>query len=144
MPRCMSDEKSSKHREMTLEDLVRIQPGLGRIMPEVGVRTWKLYYAAQAGNWPLAKFQLKEVQGLLELCAFTRPKYDQDLRDFLEKNWKPLEAAVAREDFPAFETDFHRAIRAANAYHAQRDKPYIVWKLPAVPPPDLDLTPRLR
>ncbi len=79
----MADDKTLKdvtvwsgHREMTLEDIAVIQPGLGRIMPEIGIRTWKLYYAAKAGNWPLAKFQLKEVRGLMELGAFTRPKYE--------------------------------------------------------------------
>ena len=65
----------SGHRDMTMEDLARIQPGLGRIMPEVGDRTWKLYYAAQAENWPLAAFQAKEIKGLMELGAFTRPKH---------------------------------------------------------------------
>jgi len=59
---------------MRPEDIDRIAPGLGRLMPEVGDRTWKAYYAAQAGNWPLARFQAKEVRKLLELCAFTRPK----------------------------------------------------------------------
>jgi hypothetical protein len=30
----------------------------------------------------------------------------------------------------------------ANAYHELKEKPYIRWKLPDAPPPDLDLTPR--
>jgi hypothetical protein len=145
----MGDEKSLKevtvwsgHREVSLEDLAVIQPGLGRIMPEIGARTWKLYYAAKAGNWPLAKFQLKEVRGLMELGAFTRPKYEENLEEFLEQRWKPLEDAIVREDFKAFDALFHEAIESANAYHELRDKPYIRWKLPETPPPDLDLTPR--
>jgi hypothetical protein len=145
----MADDKTLKdvtvwsgHREMTLEDIAVIQPGLGRIMPEIGIRTWKLYYAAKAGNWPLAKFQLKEVRGLMELGAFTRPKYEENLNQFLAESWKPLEDAIAREDFVAFEALFHKAIESANAYHELRDKPYIRWKLPDMPPPDLDLTPR--
>ena len=145
----MADEKSLKdvtvwtgHREMSLEDVATIQPGLGRIMPDIGTRTWKLFYAAKAGNWPLAKFQLKEVRGLMELAAFTRPKYEENLNQFLAEKWKPLEDALAREDFRAFEALFHDAIESANAYHELRDKPYIRWKLPETPPPDLDLTPR--
>ena len=145
----MPDEKSLKdvtvwsgHREMSLEDVAVIQPGLGRLMPEIGARTWKLYYAAKAANWPLAKFQLKEIRGLMELAAFTRPKYEENLNQFLAEKWKPLEDALAREDFRAFDTLFHEAIEAANAYHELRDKPYSRWKLPESPPPDLDLTPR--
>ena len=37
---------------------------------------------------------------------------------------------------------FHAAIDAANAYHELKEKPYIYWKLPDTPPPDLDLRPR--
>jgi len=130
------------HREMTVEDVVTIQPGLGRIMPEIGARTWKLYYAAEARNWPLAKFQFKEIRGLMELGAFTRPKHEEALNQFLEENWKPLEAALQNEDFAAFEAAYKAAIEAANAFHELKEKPYIVWKLPDSPPPDMDMRPR--
>ena len=30
----------------------------------------------------------------------------------------------------------------ANAYHELKEKPYIRWKLPETPPPDMDLKPR--
>jgi hypothetical protein len=133
---------NAQGRKLTGEDLAVMQPGLARLMPEIGNRFWKLYYAAQAKNWPLAKFQLKEIRGLMELGAFTRPKYEENLNQFLEENWKPLEEAIAREDFTAFDGLFHKAIEAGNAYHELRDKPYIKWKLPESPPPDLDLTPR--
>ncbi len=130
------------HREMTIEDLVTIQPGLGRIMPEIGARTWKLYYAAKEHNWTMAKFQYKEIKGLMELGAFTRPKHEDALNQFLEENWKPIADAIESQDFAAFETAFNKSIEAANAFHELKEKPYIVWKLPAAPPPDLDLRPR--
>jgi len=132
----------SGHREMSIEDLAAIQPGLGRIMPEIGQRTWKLYYAAKAGNWPLANFQAKEIRGLMELGAFTRPKHEAALQEFLDQHWTAVQEAIKKEDFAAFEAAFHQAVDAANAYHELKDKPYIVWKLPDHPPPDLDLTPR--
>ena len=130
------------HREMSVEDVATIQPGLGRIMPEVGARTWKLYYAAKAGNWALATFQAKEIKGLMELGAFTRPKHEEALNKFMEEEWKLLQEAVNKQDFAAFEAAFHKAVDAGNAYHELKDKPYIVWKLPDTPPPDLDLRPR--
>ncbi|MBI4514554.1 MAG: hypothetical protein HY699_01900 [Deltaproteobacteria bacterium] len=129
-------------RPMTVEDLVRIQPGLGRLMPEIGARTWKLYYAAQAENWPMAAFQYKEIKGLLELCAFTRPKHEEALSRYLEKSWATLEAPLQQRDFAAFEAAFHKCVKAANVYHELTGKPYIVWKLPDAPPPDLDLRPQ--
>jgi hypothetical protein len=132
----------SGKNHMTLDDMATIQPGLARLMPEVGMRTWKLYYAAKAENWPMAKFQYKEIRGLMELGAFMRPKHADALNQFIEENWKPLEAAIKDKSFAAFEEAFNKAIEAANAYHELKEKPYIHWKLPDVPPPDLDLTPR--
>jgi len=132
----------SGKNSMTIEDMATVQPGLARIMPEVGARTWKLYYAAKEQNWPMAKFQYKEIIGLLELGAFMRPNHEEALNQFLAENWKPLETAIAEKDFAAFEKAFRDAIDAANAYHDAKDKPYIHWKLPDHPPPDLDLRPR--
>jgi hypothetical protein len=148
----MADEKledkikdltfSGGHRAMSIEDVVTIQPGLGRIMPEIGNRTWKLFYAAKAGNWPMAKFQYKEIKGLMELGAFTRPKHEDALNQYMEENWKTLEKPLEDKNFAAFEDAFHKCVDAANAYHELKDKPYIVWKLPDSPPPDVDLRPR--
>jgi hypothetical protein len=132
----------SGKNSMTIEDMATIQPGLARLMPEVGARAWKLYYAAKAGNWPMAKFQHKEIRGLMELGAFMRPKHEEALNQYLEENWKTLEGPIADQDFAAFENAFHACIDMANAYHELKDKPYIRWKLPDVPPPDLDLAPR--
>jgi hypothetical protein len=132
----------SGKNHMTLEDMATIQPGLARLMPEVGARTWKLYYAVKAENWPMAKFQYKEIRGLMELGAFMRPKHADALNQFLEENWKPLETAIEAKDAVAFENAFLNAIDMANAYHELKEKPYIRWKLPDTPPPDLDLTPR--
>lgn len=133
---------SSGKNSMTLEDIATIQPGLARIMPEIGARTWKLFYAAKAGNWPMAKFQYKETKGLMELGAFMRPKHEDALNQYLAENWKKLEGPIESKDFAAFEKAFEEAIDMANAYHELKEKPYIRWKLPDTPPPDLDMTPR--
>ncbi len=132
----------SGKNSMTIEDLATVQPGLARIMPEIGMRTWKLYYAAKAGNWPMARFQYKETKGLFELGAFMRPKHEAAINQYLAENWQTLEAPLEAQDFAAFDQAFHACIDAANAWHEQKDKPYIRWKLPDSPPPDLDLTPR--
>ena len=129
-------------RDMSIDELATVQPGLARIMPEIGARTWKLYYAAKALNWPMAKFQYKEIIGLFELGAFMRPKHEAAINQYLAENWKPLEEPIANKDFAAFEAAFHASIDAANAYHELKEKPYIYWKLPDTPPPDLDLRPR--
>ena len=43
----------------SLEDLGPLMPGMAEVMPLVGGRIWKCYYAGKAHNRPLAAFQLK-------------------------------------------------------------------------------------
>lgn len=132
----------SGKNSMSIEDMAAVQPGLARIMPEIGARTWKLYYAAKLANWPMAKFQYKEIIGLFEMGAFMRPKHEAAINQYLAENWKPLEETILNKDFATFESAFSAAIDAANAYHELKEKPYIQWKLPETPPPDLDLRPK--
>jgi len=150
----MAEEKDFEDRVREIEfdngqgrklkggDLAEMQPGLARLMPEIGNRVWKLYHAAQAKNWPLAKFQLKEAKKLMELGALTRPKYEKDLGKFIEKRVTPMMAALESENLEKFNEEFEKSVEQANAYHEVYDKPFLRWKVPAQPPPDLDLTPR--
>jgi hypothetical protein len=133
---------NAQGRSLTGGQLAAMQPGLARLMPEIGQRTWKLYYAAQAENWPLAKFQLKEATKLLELCALTRPKYEKSIAKFVEQQVKPMMAALEAESREGFNREFAAAVEEANAYHEAYGKPFLRWKVPSQPPPDLDLAPR--
>lgn len=129
-------------RRLTLNQLALTQPGMGRLMPEVGARTWKLYHAAKAGNWPLARYQLEEAVALLELSAFVRPKYERAMNQFLEARVDPVFRACDAEDWEAFDAAFSAMVEAANASHVQFNKGFIQWQVPQEPPPDLDLRPR--
>lgn len=124
------------------EQLTALQPGLARLMPEIGARFWKAFYAARAANWPLAAWQLKEMRKLLRMCEITRPKYTDDIEEWLEDDLAPLMAALDARDLATFERHYHEAVDAANDLHRRWEKEWIVWKLPDAPPPDLDLTPR--
>ena len=123
------------------EVLTQLQPGLARLMPEIGARMWKAYYAAEARNWELARWQLKEMRKLFVLGNITRPKYASDVDEFLHDDLDPLFAAIERRDWEAFASGYAEAVDAANELHRRWKKPWIRWKRPDMPPPDLDLTP---
>jgi hypothetical protein len=140
-PRPRRPETRNPER-LEIEELTRLQPGLARLMPEIGARFWKAAYAAKAGNWPLARWQLKEMSKLFRIGDVTRPKYRDDVEEFLHHDIAPLLQAVEAADLAAFEQAFAEAVDATNDYHRRWDKEFIVWKLPDSPPPDLDLSPR--
>jgi hypothetical protein len=133
---------AEEERRRTVEEIFAILPGLARLMPEVSARWWKCWYAAQAGNWKLADWQLKELKKLLRICMFTRPKYTEDLEDYIRDDLGPVSAALAEQDFPTFDAAYGTAVDRANWYHEKWNKEFIVWRLPDMPPPDLDLRPR--
>jgi len=140
----MSDaELQPKNPErLELEELTALQPGLARFMPEIGARFWKSFYSARAGNWRLADWQLSELRKLMRLCMVTRPKYRDDLDEWIHHDLEPLIGAIEAEDFVRFEHAFHDSVDAANEFHRRWQKEFIVWKLPDAPPPDLDLARR--
>ena len=126
----------------SLEDLGPLMPGMAEVMPLVGARFWKCYYAGQARNRPLAAFQLKEAVNLMEKGAFLRPKYAENMDKFINEELAVVRKAIDSDDWDTFEAAFQAMVDAANAYHDVYEKPYLRWKIPDTPPPDLDMTPR--
>lgn len=129
-------------RKLTLDELGRSQPGMARLMAEIGDRVWKAWYAAEARNWPLARWQLNQAMKLLDQSAFVRPKYAASMTPFLADDFRPLRTAVDAADWEGFAAAFDRMVGRANHYHEVFAKGFIQWRLPSVPPLDLDLTPR--
>ena len=74
-----------KGGSFSLSDLGLLMPGMAEIMPLVGARIWKCYYAGQAKNKPLAAFQLKEAVGLMEKGGVLRPKYAEDIKKIIQQ-----------------------------------------------------------
>jgi hypothetical protein len=123
-----------------LSDLGHLLPGMAEIMPLVGERIWKCYYAAQAHNRKLAAFQLKEAVNLMQKGSILRPKYEEDIDAFVAGEVATLQANIEAEDWDAFEANFTSMVDQANAYHEKYDKSFLRWQLPSTPPPDLDLS----
>jgi hypothetical protein len=125
-----------------LDALGPLLPGMAEIMPLIGERIWKCFYAGKAHNQPLARFQLKEAVNLMEKGVFLRPKYAENMEKFIDGEVASVRKAIDDADWTAFESAFHEMVGAANAYHEVYDKGYLRWKIPDAPPPDLDFTPR--
>ena len=127
-------------RELTIDELARQQPGMDALMAEVGPRVHRTYYAALAGNWPLAAYYWKSATKQLALCAESRPKYAPEMSDYLAEDCRPVTEAIKAADLAAFEPAYAHMVTRANDLHGVFGKPYIGWKTPATPPDDLDLT----
>jgi hypothetical protein len=128
--------------QFPLDHLGHLMPGMAEIMPLIGERIWKCYYAGKAENQPLARFQLKEAVNLMEKGAFLRPKYAENMEIFINAQVAAVRKAIEDQDWDEFEDAFKEMVDSANAYHGVYDKAFLRWRVPDAPPPDLDMTPR--
>ena len=76
---------------------------MARVMPEVGQRIWKCFYAGKAHNKPLARFQLKEAVNLMEMGVLLRPKYTDNMYKFIEEQVEKVKLAIENEDWDGFD-----------------------------------------
>src|SRR6266576_3035339 len=113
--------------EFSLEDLGPLMPGMAEIMPLVGARIWKCYYAGMAKNRALAAFQLKEAVNLMEKGAVLRPKYAEDMDEFISGIVATIGKAIDTQDWDTFGSAFETMIEEANGYHEKYDKSYLRW-----------------
>lgn len=135
----MADNVSSIERDA----LGPLLPGTGEVMLMVGTRIWKMYHAAKTQNRSLAIFQLTHAQSLMEKAAFLEPKITTSMENFLDFEVERMRTIIDAEDWPAFDEAFERLILQANSYHELYGHPYLQWRVPAEPPADLNLTPRV-
>ena len=129
----------TRHGDLTLDQIAEIQPGMARLMAEVGDRWWIMYYAAKAGAWQMARHQYSELSKAMQMAGVTRPKHHISLEGYTVAKLKPVEATIRAKDWPAFEAAFNEATDAANEMHVELGYEYIVWQLPDEPPKHLKL-----
>ena len=117
-----------------------IQPGLGVIMQEIGRRFTAIFYAARAGNWELANYELKELREAQEVAEITRPKRKDALISFEESFLGSseedaaegtLQDAINKKNFLAFNKSFKSAVNGCNGCHQSTGFSFIKYRLPA-------------
>ncbi len=139
----MTEDKiviKTKHGELTLEQLAEVQPGLGRLMKEIGERYHVLYYAAKGGNWNLAAYQLSQVTNHMKIGSTLRPKFSEDLQTFIKDYLNPIMESVRAQDWNRFEEAYKKGIEGSNHFHEKYGYKHIRYVLPKNPPEFYDLT----
>ncbi len=113
-----------------------IQPGLGTVMIEYGYRFATAYFAAQAGNWDMVKYQIKEATEIQEVGETTRPAKADLLKAFEHDYLDPLTEAANNQDLDAFNQAFDAAIGGCNSCHQATGHEYVRVKTPPAQPVD--------
>jgi hypothetical protein len=115
------------------------QPEIGEIMTFQQMRHGKLWFAAQAGNWPLAAYETGELREGFEAVAKYYPTFNnvplaQMIDAIRETNFAELDKAIAARDRKQFTRAFDGLSAACNACHQANDLGFIVLQRPTASP----------
>ncbi len=105
---------------LDLEQLSDIQPGLGTVMFEYSLRYGRLWFAVQAGNWDMARYELFEMREDQEVGETTKPARASSLKTFESNYLDPLGAALDKHDTSAAVSAFTDGINGCNACHKKQ------------------------
>jgi hypothetical protein len=107
-------------------------PGLGEIMTLQQLRHIKLWFAGHNGNWPLADYEVGELEeGFDDVTKLLGPGIvDKQVGGPI----KALEKAVADKNHPAFETAFDSLSAGCNSCHRTLDHGFIAIQRPTLLP----------
>jgi hypothetical protein len=101
-----------------LDELKSALPKFAIPMREVGDRFQNMYFAAKGGNWALAAYMSKYMNGALNPAKVTKPDEYKTWKSFYESTFAPVTKAIEAKDLKAFEAAYSSAIPACNGCHA--------------------------
>jgi hypothetical protein len=137
LPACGGSADADDTRLQSLEQ--RLTPGLHTLMVDLGMRHASLWFAGDAGNWPLADYMVHEIEELIEETGELHPVYrDIQVAALLQEMTAPaieaLEGAVNAGDRGAFVQAYDRLTTACNHCHTASGRAAIVIQRPTAPP----------
>ena len=132
----------STNIEQRVSHLEAITPSVAQTMLSIQSHFAKLYYAAEARNWDLARFEREEIEEDLETVAVLKPTENNVslagiISAFTNATTGPMAAmndAIAVSDRQLFRKAYQDTALMCNACHQATGRPFIVITVPTNPP----------
>ena len=110
-------------------------------MREVGDRFQNMYFAAKDGNWALAAYMSKYMNGAMNPAKLTKPDEYKTWKNFYEGRFAAVDKTIMAKDLAGFEAAYTKVIEDCNSCHKKMDYGFIkVVKLKAPADPGIDYT----
>jgi cytochrome c556 len=94
-------------------------------MREVGDRFQNMSFAANKGNWALAAYMSKYMNGAMNPAALTKAAEYKVWKGFYETNFAAVNKAIQAKDLKAFNTSYTAAIADCNNCHKAMEYGFI-------------------
>lgn len=124
----------------TLEKEVNgITPGLGEIMGVIEQHHAKLYYAGTRSNWPLAAYELDEIQENLDYATQLYPDafrsvtvpLPQIIPAMTKGSIAEVRQAIEQKNAKSFAEAYQSLSKSCSSCHAAENHPFIKIQAPA-------------
>lgn len=102
-------------------------------MREVGDRFDNMYFAAKNGNWALAAYMSKYMNGAMKPASLTKPDEYGTWASFYTGGFDPVNKAITAKDFAAFDKVYTEVLDKCNACHTASGYKFIKLVKPTVP-----------
>lgn len=125
-----------------IERLKSIMPGQSLAMTQVAYNFNNLWFAARAGNWPLAQFYFGDAKGRLRWALRITPVRkistgNLELEPFLDALEKTqlakLGETIMAKDVKQFEAAYRATLEGCHTCHTASEKPYLALQVPTAP-----------
>ena len=100
-----------------LDALKGVIPKFAIPMREVGDRFQNIYFAAHGGNWALAAYMAKYMNGAMTPASLTKPDEYKVWKGFYDETFAPVNKAIMAKDLKAFDAAYKTVINDCNGCH---------------------------
>ena len=94
-------------------------------MREVGDRFQDMYSAAKGGNWALAAYMSKYMNGAMNPARLTKPVEYKEWQSFYEKDFAAVNKAIQAKNWKDFDVQYTDAMKACNQCHQSMEYGFI-------------------
>jgi hypothetical protein len=111
-------QDAPKDLQKQIDEVRSVLPKFAIPMREVGDRFQNLYFAAKGGNWALAAYMSKYMNGAMGPASVTKPDEYKTWKNFYENAFAPVNKAIMAKDFKAFDTAYTTTMKSCSGCHA--------------------------
>lgn len=116
---------STDDLKKAIDDIKAALPKFAIPMKEVGDRFDNMYFAAKNGNWGLAAYMSKYMNGAMNPAKLTKPDLYPAWSGFYTGAFDPVNKAITAKDFAAFDKTYTSVIDSCNGCHTSTGYKFI-------------------
>jgi len=137
---CNQQDKEVQQMQSTIDSLEKqlhstYKPGLGEFMTGIQLHHSKLWFAGQNQNWPLADFEIHEIQESLDdIGEFCKDRPEVKSIGMLKSSIDSVTGAISQRNLQSFKNSFSALTNTCNNCHKATDHGFNVVIIPTNPP----------